>query len=139
MATVAGLLLVAAAATLVGVHQHLKQTEQQLGVAQTQEQKRSFEEGTTRALCLVNTTNLLQDHLVQGKELCENTLNLYGVLDNADWENHPRWQGLNLIERGQLAKDVRELLLLLAWGDIALDANLIQVSGIKPVTHFFSN
>lgn len=31
------------------------------------------------------------------------------------------------------------ILLLLAWGDIALDAGLIQVSGVKPVTHFFSN
>jgi hypothetical protein len=31
------------------------------------------------------------------------------------------------------------VLLLLAWGDIALDAGLIQISGIKPATHFFSN
>jgi len=31
------------------------------------------------------------------------------------------------------------LLLVLAWADIALDAQLIHVSGVKPVTHFFSN
>jgi len=31
------------------------------------------------------------------------------------------------------------LLLALAWGDIAADAGLIHVKGIKPVTHFFSN
>lgn len=31
------------------------------------------------------------------------------------------------------------LLLVLAWGDIALDAGLIQIPGVKPVTHFFSN
>ncbi len=31
------------------------------------------------------------------------------------------------------------ILLILAWADIALDAGLIQISGIKPVTHFFSN
>jgi hypothetical protein len=31
------------------------------------------------------------------------------------------------------------LLLIVAWADIALDAGLIQVSGIKPLTHFFSN
>lgn len=31
------------------------------------------------------------------------------------------------------------ILLLLVWGDIALDAGLIEVSGIKPVTHFFSS
>jgi hypothetical protein len=31
------------------------------------------------------------------------------------------------------------ILLALAWADIALDAGLVKVSGIKPVTHFFSN
>lgn len=31
------------------------------------------------------------------------------------------------------------LLLILAWADIALDAGLIQLGSIKPVTHFFSN
>jgi len=31
------------------------------------------------------------------------------------------------------------LLLLVAWADIALDAGLVQIPGIKPVTHFFSN
>ena len=30
------------------------------------------------------------------------------------------------------------LLLILAWADIALDAGLIHLSGIKPLTHFFS-
>ncbi|HSW85521.1 MAG TPA: hypothetical protein VLF79_02835 [Candidatus Saccharimonadales bacterium] len=31
------------------------------------------------------------------------------------------------------------LLLIVAWADIALDAGLIKIEGIKPVTHFFSN
>jgi hypothetical protein len=31
------------------------------------------------------------------------------------------------------------LLLIVAWADIALDAGLIQLNGVKPVTHFFSN
>lgn len=31
------------------------------------------------------------------------------------------------------------LLLIVAWADIALDAGLIQINGVKPVTHFFSN
>jgi hypothetical protein len=31
------------------------------------------------------------------------------------------------------------LLLLAAWADIAADAGLISVPGVKPVTHFFSN
>jgi hypothetical protein len=34
---------------------------------------------------------------------------------------------------------VLSVLLALAWADIALDAGLIQISGVKPVTHFFSN
>ncbi len=34
---------------------------------------------------------------------------------------------------------VLAILLVLAWGDIAADAGLIHVSGLKPVTHFFSN
>lgn len=31
------------------------------------------------------------------------------------------------------------LLLALAWADIALDAGLVKVDGVKPVTHLFSN
>lgn len=31
------------------------------------------------------------------------------------------------------------LLLALAWADIALDAGLIQIDGVKPLTHLFSN
>lgn len=34
---------------------------------------------------------------------------------------------------------ILSLLLAFAWTDIALDAGLVQISGIKPVTHFFSN
>jgi hypothetical protein len=33
---------------------------------------------------------------------------------------------------------ILSLLLILAWADIALDAGLIHLSGIKPLTHFFS-
>jgi hypothetical protein len=31
------------------------------------------------------------------------------------------------------------VVLLLAWGEIALDAGLIDVPGVQPLTHFFSN
>src|SRR5207245_4661420 len=67
VATVAAVLLLAAGATLVGVHQHLGRTQEQLQVAQAQEQMRAFQEATTRALCLVNNTNVLNDHLEQGR------------------------------------------------------------------------
>ncbi len=31
------------------------------------------------------------------------------------------------------------ILLALAWADIAMDAGLVHVNGVQPVTHFFSN
>lgn len=34
---------------------------------------------------------------------------------------------------------ILSLLLLVAWLNIALDAGLIELSGLKPLTHFFSN
>lgn len=34
---------------------------------------------------------------------------------------------------------ILSLILALAWVDVALDAGLIEINGIKPVTHFFSN
>jgi hypothetical protein len=34
---------------------------------------------------------------------------------------------------------VLAVLLVLAWGDIAADAGIIHISGLKPATHFFSN
>lgn len=34
---------------------------------------------------------------------------------------------------------ILSLLLILAWADIALDAGIIHINGVKPVTHFFSN
>jgi hypothetical protein len=34
---------------------------------------------------------------------------------------------------------ILSLLLVVAWADIALDAGLIQLNGVKPLTHFFSN
>lgn len=31
------------------------------------------------------------------------------------------------------------ILLVLVWADVALDAGLVKLNGVKPVTHFFSN
>jgi len=31
------------------------------------------------------------------------------------------------------------LVLILAWADIALDSGILQLNGVKPLTHFFSN
>lgn len=51
---------------------------------------------------------------------------------------------INSVERRRSKRVVAlgvilSILLVLLWVDIALDASLIQVDGIKPVTHFFSN
>jgi hypothetical protein len=34
---------------------------------------------------------------------------------------------------------VLAVVLAVAWVDVALDAGLIQLGSVKPVTHFFSN
>lgn len=115
VAVAAALVLVAAGAAFFGVRD-------QLQGARAQERKRQYETGHVRALCLVNTTTDLpqhvraglDSHLGQGQALCEETLNFYGVLDRADWERDPLWRRLPDGERQQLAEDTRELLLLLA-------------------------
>jgi hypothetical protein len=42
-------------------------------------------------------------------------------------------------KRFVIAGVLLSLLLLIAWADIALDAGLIDLPNVKPVTHFFSN
>jgi serine/threonine protein kinase/tetratricopeptide (TPR) repeat protein len=127
VATVAAVLLLVTGATLSGVRAHLGYTEEQLQIAQAQARVRAFEEGTSRALCLINTTSLLPDHLRQGITVCEETLNLYGALDDADWQSHEQWQLLEPRTRIQLAKDVRELLLLLAWAQVRMEPGKQEV------------
>jgi tetratricopeptide (TPR) repeat protein len=114
VAVVAALLLFAAGAALVGVRNHLFVTQDQLEATQAQERKRDYEEGTIRALCLVNTVTDLHDHLRQGLAVCEKTLAIYGALQRDDWQEDPNWRRLTEDERLQLAEDTRELLLLLA-------------------------
>ncbi len=115
VAAVAAVLLAGAAFGLVGVRQHLADTQKQLEVSQDGDRKRAYEAGTQRALCLVNTTVDLRDHQRQGQEACQQTLALYGILDREDWQAQPAWQRLTSEERLRLGEDARELLLLLAW------------------------
>jgi tetratricopeptide (TPR) repeat protein len=121
VAVVAAAVLLAAGIALLAVRSHLAGTQQQLQLAESQERQRAYEAGTVRALCLINTVNDLQDHLSQGLEVCRNTLALYGVLDRANWEEHPHWQRLEPDVRRRLAENTRELLLLLAWARVRLD------------------
>ncbi len=135
VAGAAAVLLVAAGFALVAVRDHLRDTSQQLQVVQAQDRKRRFEDGHNRALCLVNTTIDLSEqlravrdnHLREGRAVCEETLGLYGVLDRADWQEDLQWQALPADERHRLAEDVRELLLLLARARVCMGPGTPEV------------
>jgi serine/threonine protein kinase/tetratricopeptide (TPR) repeat protein len=123
VAAVAAALLGGVACSLVGIRQHLAATQLQLEIAQAEGRKRAFDEGTQRALCLVNTTAELSDHLLPGQQACQQTLALYEVLDRDDWQDRPAWQRLEPEERQRVGEDARELLLLLAWTAVKLAPN----------------
>jgi tetratricopeptide (TPR) repeat protein len=120
VAGAAAVLLLAAGVALASVRSHLADTRDQLAASQAQDRKRAFEEGVVRAHFLVNTTIELRDHLREGSAVCRQTLNLYGVLERADWQEHPDWRRLAPDDRQRLAEDVRELLLLLAGARVRL-------------------
>ena len=80
----------------------------------------AHDEGTLRALCLVNTRLDLQDHLREGIAACERTLALFGAPEDSHWDQHPAWPRISLMDRRRLAEDRRELLLLLAEARVRL-------------------
>jgi serine/threonine protein kinase/Tfp pilus assembly protein PilF len=120
VATAAVVLLAAggltAGAAVTGVRRHLASAQEELAATRARDSRRAYEEGTQRALCLVNTTTSTgPENTRRGLAVCEETLGIYGVLGRPDWERHPDWQRLDPEERRRLAEDTRELLLLLAW------------------------
>jgi serine/threonine protein kinase/tetratricopeptide (TPR) repeat protein len=121
--SIAAVLLLVVLGILFGIRERLS-------AAQSRERRQSFEAGTTRALCLVNTTtDVLGSHLPDGLSECKAALDLYGVLRQDDWQQQNAWQRLELSERLRLAEDVRELLLLLAWGQVHADPTNPNVVG----------
>jgi serine/threonine protein kinase/Flp pilus assembly protein TadD len=118
VALFAAVVLAGVAFSLVAVRRHLSATQTQLEDARAQARKRAFEEGTQRALCLVNTTADLQDHLAEGRQVCRDTLGLYEILQRDDWQTLPAWRWLSAEEQRRLGEDARELLLLLAWAEV---------------------
>jgi tetratricopeptide (TPR) repeat protein len=122
----AAVLLLAAGGTILHATQtRLAATQARAYVAEgaaAQQRRLEFERGTLQALCLVNTHSDLAEHAAQGREVCEQTLALYGVLENPAWQRHPAWQRLRAEEQRRLAEDVRELLLLLAGARLRLAA-----------------
>ena len=139
VAVIAAVLLAGVAWSLAGIRRNLEATQGQLDSARDGERKRAFEEGTRRALCLVNTTADMQDHLRQGSKACRDALALYGVLGGEDWQQRPDWKRLDAEDRLRLGEDARELLLLLAWtevrqapGNAALDRRWRCWNGRRP-------
>jgi serine/threonine protein kinase/tetratricopeptide (TPR) repeat protein len=120
VATAAAFLLLAAGVALAGVREHLATTREQLLLAQAVERQQQYQAGTVRALCLVNTTLDLQDQLRQGAVVCEETLALYGLLEDGAGQEHPDWDRLSPEDRQLLAEDTRELLLSLAGARVRL-------------------
>jgi serine/threonine protein kinase/Flp pilus assembly protein TadD len=118
VATAAAILLLGIGVSLVGVSRNLANTRETLDLTHAQDAKRAYAAGTERALCLVNTTSEMRDHLREGIDVCEQTLAIYGVLDREDWQSHPNWQRLTEEERGRLSEDTRELLETLAWARV---------------------
>jgi serine/threonine protein kinase/tetratricopeptide (TPR) repeat protein len=120
VAAAAALLLVVAGFALAGVRDHLAAAQDQLLTARAVERKQQYQAGTVRALCLVNTTLDMQDQLRQGVAVCEETLALYGVLEDDAWQDRSAWDRLDLDDRRLLAEDTRELLLSLAGARVRL-------------------
>jgi serine/threonine protein kinase/Tfp pilus assembly protein PilF len=109
----------AAGAAVTGVRRHLASAQEELATTHARDSRRAYEEGTQRALCLVNTTTSTgPENTRRGLAVCEETLSIYGVLERPDWEQHPDWQRLAPEDRRRLAEDTRELLLLLAWARV---------------------
>jgi serine/threonine protein kinase/Tfp pilus assembly protein PilF len=114
---VAALLLLTAGSALLGAWQKLGAAQArafEAEGAEAREQKKLFDEGHQRALCLVNTTTDTAEHVRRGLAECERTLALYGVLEREDWQQDRLWQRLAPEEQARLAEEVRDLLVLLA-------------------------
>ena len=112
--SVAAIALVVIGTALSSARTHLATTRGQLSTVQDRDRRADFEAGTVRALCLVNTVVPLEDHMSEGVAMCEQTLNLYGVLEGTAWLEPQDWSHLPAGERQKLAEDARELLVLLA-------------------------
>ncbi len=82
--------------------------------AEARELQQHFERGTLKALCLINTHSDNRDHAAEGRQICQETLGLFNILNNPDWQLQPAWNHLTHSEQHKLAEDARELLLLLA-------------------------
>ena len=119
--TLGGLMLVGTQAKLVAAQTRVESAEH----AEAQQYKHEFEQGTLKALCLINTHSDLSEHAAEGRDVCEQTLAIYGILKNANWQQQSIWTRLDATEQRQLAEDARELLLALAGARVQLAIDTI--------------
>jgi serine/threonine protein kinase/tetratricopeptide (TPR) repeat protein len=123
--TSSGTVVAAAAIALLAIGWVLVGFRDRLGAAQAREKLRTYEQGTTEALCLINTVLEIenQEHLREGVRVCERTLQLYGLPPGSRWEDQSDLGFYRADERRKLAEDRRELLMLLAGAQIRLAPN----------------
>ena len=121
--SVSMLALLGIGTALVTASERLASTKAQLATVNEQDRQQAFEEGTLKALCFVNTVVPMQDHVADGLLKCEETLNLYGLLDGDSWIEPTDWSSLAPADRQRLAEDGRELLMLLAAARVQASPN----------------
>lgn len=92
----------------------LAAAQHQLITGESSERARTFHAAAQQALSLTNTVVPNEQTLQTGIVACEQTLRMYGVLDNPDWQTSIYLQRLAAHERIRLLEEVRELLLVLA-------------------------
>lgn len=127
--TLGGAILLGTQARLAAAQTRVRETEG----AEARELLQQFDNGTLKALCLVNTHSDLRDHAEQGRRVCEETLSLFGILDDPNWQERSIWKRLNESEQHKLAEDARELLLLLAGTDSENLESQISNSEVSPL------
>lgn len=76
---------------------------------------------------------------VEASRRAERDANLQKIVDKKTY-----FLPINAVEKRKTKRFVAlgivlSLVLVVAWVDVALDAGLIELGGVKPVTHFFSN
>lgn len=117
------LILILMLQALTGAQRNLKNTKEALASAQLQEKIRAHRQGSIETICLLSTFIDGQDHLEKGRRLARETLNLFSVLENPEWQSLQDWQRLQPEERRQVAESTWELLLLMAHDAIRQNGN----------------
>ncbi len=96
---------------------------QEAQAAEGRDRSNRFDDGRLKADYLVRLapSDWHNDPLDQGPQVCEQTLNLFHVLERPeDWRSLPEWQRLDPEDQYRLLGDMRELLVLLARARVIL-------------------